>query len=131
MDRLLPKRDGGPAVRPINDIVEEHTTDNQVDFEAALKAAAEEMGTPPQLDGRQAIALLDQHVEWALTYVGGLALEAVDQLGALPGGFDAAFESLQTGLGFDKFRRLYELKRISTEKRIEVPGQTSIPIPNE
>lgn len=118
-------------MRPLSDIIEEHTSEDSVDLPAIIEAASAEMGAPPSVDAQVAIQMLANHLEWGLKYVGGLALQTADEVGALPDGFEASYNSLVLALEFDNFRQLYNYKWNQTRKRVEVPGQLTIPVPGE
>ncbi len=108
-------------MKQFSEIVEAHIKDGDVDLAAILVEAAEEMGAPPQVDGRTAITLFEEHFTYALEYIGNLALGVANEVGALPDGLEEARADLALALQFDKFRRLYELKRKLTEPKLVVP----------
>jgi hypothetical protein len=108
-------------MRPLQEIIDEYTDDNEVDLKAVAEEAAAEMGGPPTLNGADAIDMLAAHLHFAITYIGGLALQTADELGALPAGFDAAYDDLLFAIEFDKFRHLYNLKEKQTEIKLITP----------
>lgn len=119
-------------MRELNEIIEQTVTETgEPDLAEVIKIAGQEMGSLPNLDGVQHLVLTKQHLDWGLKYLGGLVLSALMQLDALPEGFEAEYENLELAIEFDEFRRLYGIKFMQQQKRIEVPGQTSIPIPGE
>lgn len=119
-------------MKTLNELIDQHTDNDQLDFDAILQEMVEEMGgAMPSINGEQAIMLLDMHVQWALTYVAGLAYEALKAAGVLDGTFIESMENFELACQFDRMRRLYAIKEAQSTKRIEVPGQTSIPISGE
>ena len=109
-------------MKPLQEIVEEHVDGDSINLADMMKAVVEEMGTPPQLDGRTAIAVIDVHVDFALNYIGGLVLTSIDDLGQLDEPLETAIEKLRQSLEWDKLRRLYTLKEQQTQQKIVIPG---------
>lgn len=111
-------------MRTSTEILAEHSNEDDIDLQACIVEFEQQIKTSAhQLSLGDMYLINEQHIAWAVQYLGALVLSIAQELGVLPKGEDQERKNLALALTFDRMKRMNDMLAAKYETKLVVPGQ--------